>query len=118
MNLTDKEFVDKYGPLECWPDFKIDIKPLARGFYDMIDELPECYTNAIAFGMLPAPLMEMIERNIKDKMLELCCKSYGMAPTDDNKSFFVLPPHKLADLNRAISVEILHVANEKGVLFV
>ena len=50
----------------------VDYDGLACGMLDMIDTMPdaESYKGALAFGMLPAPLMDMASRQTSEKLGE------------------------------------------------
>jgi hypothetical protein len=66
----------------------IDAAALGEGFYRMI-----CETGGealVAFGMLPAPFMELIEKQIRAKVIseaakQVCCTPEEIAPVLDEK---------------------------------
>lgn len=57
----------------------VDVTAIARGLVSMIDDLddPTSYRRALSLGMLPAPLMDSLERMLTDKGREIfksqCC---------------------------------------------
>ena len=116
LDKTD-ELLRSLAPIECFPKIQCDRKAIAQGIYNMTMELDD-YKDALAFGMLPAPLMEMMERNLKDKLLESCCALFGWKPTKENLGLLNLNKKKYNDLVHDISLEIYHIAKESGLMIV
>lgn len=46
------------------PGVTINVKPMARGFYEMFDDSEK---TVLRFGMLPAKKMELLESSLRDK---------------------------------------------------
>lgn len=91
----------------------INTAAIADGIYQIICEKGE--EALVAFGMLPAPLMEMVERQMREKIIELSAKQHGLS-TEDAKKF--LSEEKLrATVNpivREISCGVYAAASRAG----
>ena len=103
---------------EAWPKFTIDYKAIAQGIYDMTGELGDNYVGALSLGMLPAPLMDMLDKQIADKAKCTLCELYDCPKTDENKAMFILPKGKVEEIVRQVTLEVLHIASANGLLVV
>ncbi len=61
------------------PDVKyaIDADAIAKAMLAMVPDLGSSYEGALAFGMLPAPLMEMLDQQLTRKAEEIIDAKYG-----------------------------------------
>lgn len=114
----------------------VDIRKLATGLVDLTFELAEetgeNYDTALALGMLPAPLMKMVTRNLESKFRELHIQDYMTAfyfqwdkeeiEAGLEKKFQDEYKQKEKDwiksIEKALAVEMLRVAKDKGILVV
>jgi len=60
---------------------KVDADAIARGLLDMVPDLGESYEGALAFGMLPAPLMDSLRKMLGDKFDTITAEQSQMANT-------------------------------------
>jgi hypothetical protein len=84
---------------------KVDHKEIATGLLEMVETMPESYGNALAVGMLPAPLMNLLDRILADKAVEL----FGNDPITANSR-----REWCADVSRVVAVEMLSQASASG----
>lgn len=92
---------------EVWPQAKIDYEPLANGLLDIIKQMPDDYQAALAIGMLPAPIMELLKKALTDKLITICCINHDMEPTPENMSMFSLEKERFNDIMHKITSRIL-----------
>jgi hypothetical protein len=61
------------------PDVKyaIDADKIAKAILAMVPDLGPSYEGALAFGMLPAPLMELLDQQLTRKAEEIIDAKYG-----------------------------------------
>jgi hypothetical protein len=55
---------------------ELDCRAVAKGLIDMTMTMDDNYQGALAFGMLPAPLMEILGKQLKEKFVDLVQLSY------------------------------------------
>jgi len=56
---------------------------LAKGLLSMVDDMEECYANALKLGMLPAPLLDSFRENLEAKLRDdMTIYSLDDSPTD------------------------------------
>jgi len=85
----------------------------------MTMEMPDdSYVAALAFGMLPAPLMEMCETQIKEKLQREACRHYEMDPTEKNLDMIEPEKKQVAEIMHEISLALYRVASEEKLLVV
>ena len=60
----------------------VDADAIAKGLLDMVPELGDAYEGALAFGMLPAPLMESLRGILGDKWDAIVKEQGGEASID------------------------------------
>jgi hypothetical protein len=102
------------------PDFKINglyVQPqmIANGLYEIICKAGE--DHIVAFGMIPAWVMEMTEKNLRDKVIkeaakQVCCTSGEIEPILDEK----LIQDTIRPIMHAISLGIYEAASKAGML--
>lgn len=66
-------------------EYTIDADAIAKGLLAMIPQLGEDYEVALKFGMLPAPLMDLMDRVLKEKAEEIFDAKYP--PINDPKKY-------------------------------
>ena len=101
-----------------WPKMTIDRKAIAHGIYDMTGEMGDNYVCALSLGMLPAPLMAILEKQLIDKVKCECCKIHDCPPTEENKAMWLMPKGKIEEVIKSITLEVLRIASETGLLTV
>ena len=107
--ITEKpnNFLKSMAPIECWPSMKINTDAIASSILEMVNTLPEEYQAALSIGMLPAPLMGILDKQLTDKIKGECCKIHDLPETDGYKDLFELPARKFDAIIHEISVKIL-----------
>lgn len=55
---------------------EVNVDAIAAGMLDMVHDLGESYETALKFGMLPAPLMDLLDRCLADKARELSAPAW------------------------------------------
>ena len=93
---------------EVWPKTTIDYDALANGIIALTETMSEDYQAALAVGMLPAPIMEILEKQLNEKLIECCCKNHDMPATPENMSMFLLNREKFNEVIRNITVQVLN----------
>lgn len=91
MSTAVKE--SEFYTMRSLPGVTINVKPMARDFYEMFDEQEK---TILRIGMLPAKKMELLEKCLRDKYMGLgvpastfygdtvkCCDWYGKKKTAD-----------------------------------
>lgn len=115
---------------------KIDVKNMAIGLVDLTFDLArdtgESYDTALALGMLPAPLMERVTRNLQSKYRELHIQEYITAfhfqwdkeEIDIGLDKMFQDEYKqkekewIKSIEKALAVEMLRIAKNRGFLVV
>lgn len=101
-------------------NFRADYKAIAQGIYDMLVDMAnkgdESYLTALAFGMMPAPLMEQAERAFVSKLAEPaiaigCPRDMAERAVKDSKT-------EIAEFMHKLTLAILQVAKENHNLVV
>lgn len=64
-------------------EYTIDADAIAKGLLAMVPNLGEDYEVALKFGMLPAPLMDLMDRMLKEKAEKIFDAQYP--PLDAKK---------------------------------
>jgi len=99
---------------------------IAEGIIDILESWAasgdDTYLNALAFGMMPNPLMEMVEKAFTDKIYEREAARFGVS-VEQLKTH--LQGTKQAEMKAAVdefmrelSITILNVAARKDILLV
>jgi len=91
----------------------VDTKTMGQEFYRMICEKEQ--EALVAFGMLPADFMAMVEEKVKEKLIKIWTQTLGVTVPE---AMPYLDENKLKDTVQAIMheicVEIYHAASEAG----
>ena len=95
----------------------VDFAAIAKGIYDM---MPEEYKSALAFGMCPAPFMDMAEENFKRNIAEASIRKSGDEPTEEGISTCVkyLDKELVRAFNHLLALAMLNEAKRNGALVV
>ena len=56
----------------------VNVEAIAEGMLALCERLPESYRNAMAFGMLPAPLMDRLDVLVREKGASLGLAGDGL----------------------------------------
>lgn len=102
-------------------NFKADYKAIAEGIFgflqDAAEKGDESYLAALAFGMLPAPFMNMAENSFIEKLAEPSVK-LGLPLQSVIKT--IKKDHKdtISEFNHQLSLELLRVAKKNNNLVV
>lgn len=102
-----QKIIKDMAPITQWPNATINTDAIASGMLVMIKSLPEEYQTALAIGMLPAPLMDILSKIITEKLKNECCKFYDMPETEEYRNLFELPKNKYNTVIHEITVKIL-----------
>ncbi len=102
----NKIIKDMY-PITCWPHMTIDADAIATGMLKMTKSLPDEYQNALTFGMLPAPLMDLLNKILTEKIKNECCKIHDLPETIECRNLFSLPKNKFNAIIHEITIKIL-----------
>ena len=101
-------------------NFTANYKAIAEGIYSMLCDMAkkgdESYLTALAFGMLPAPLMEMAEKEFVRKLAEPAIK-IG-CPEDLAKKAVRDSKVEVKEFNHQLSLALLKTAKEHNNLVV
>ena len=100
-------------------EFTADYKAIAKGIFsilqDMAEKGDESYLTALAFGMMPAPLMEMAEKQLVEKLAAPSIR-YGFPKEMAIKA--VKEENCVKEFGRKLAVALLGVAKENNNLVV
>lgn len=100
--------------------FTANYKAIAEGIFKMLEDMAskgdESYLTALAFGMMPAPLMQMAEKHFVEKLAEPavkigCPKELAIKAVRNNKA-------EIKEFNHSLTLAILNVAKENKNLVV
>lgn len=88
---------------------------IARGIFDM---LPGEYLGALAFGMCPAPFMELAEKEFVRKIVISSLRRSGTPETQENIDFCAqrIDKELPREFSHNLTLALLKVAKEKGIL--
>jgi len=102
-------------------NFEADYEPIAKGIFamlvDMSNKGDESYLTALAFGMLPAPLMDMAENQFIEKIAEPSIK-LGFGKDAVIRTIKKTERDTINKFMKGLSVAILKVAKENNNLVV
>ena len=90
----------------------IDIDALAAELLNLIQTMPDPYTEALALGMLPAPLMDKLSGMMREKIdRELAEEATFLRPDDEREQLS-------RDWTWRVSVRMIGLAAERGLCVV
>lgn len=94
-----------------------DFDAIARGLYAMMDGEMRA---ALAFGMLPAKLMELVEREFRYALARLQMEAYDVEATPKNirKWGAAVKAEVVSEFNHELAVAMLQEAKRYGPLVV
>jgi hypothetical protein len=94
-----------------------DFEAIARGLYAIMDAE---MLSALAFGMLPAKLMELAEREFRYRLVRSQMKAYGVEATPENirKWGAAVKADVVSEFNHELAVAMLGQAKAAGQLVV
>ena len=95
------------APITQWPNATVNTDAIAAGMLKMTESLPEEYQTALVFGMLPAPLMELLTKIMTEKLKNECCRFYDMPETEEYRDLFILPKNRFNAVILEITVKML-----------
>lgn len=79
----------------------VNADAIAEGMLEMVMDMPDSYQGALAVGMLPAPLMAMLERQLNDKAERL-----DLIP-EQRRDW-------VRSVQRRVSLSMIRLASERG----
>lgn len=93
----------------------VDYAAIAKGIFDM---LPPEYVGALAYGMCPAPFMELAEKEFVRKIVLGSLKRSGTPATEDNIEFCAarIDPELPREFSHQLTLALLKVAKDEGIL--
>ena len=91
---------------------QVNVDAIAQGMLEMVPDLGENYEAALQLGMLPAPLMDILHKQLADKFDQLAVKHSKMADTMAELGF----PEYAEEMRREITEKrekwVRHVEHE------
>ena len=95
----------------------VDFAAIAKGIYDM---MPEEYKSALAFGMCPAPFMNMAEKHFKENIASASIRKAGDEVTEEGLAICIKYMDKtlVRAFNHSLALAMLHEAKDRGALVV
>lgn len=77
----------------------VDVEKIAAGLVSMMDRLEPCYAAAAAFGMLPAPLIDCMEKSLAEKFEALArsAAGYDSLSVEERRFYFGSEAGPIAD---------------------
>lgn len=98
-------------------NIQCDYDAIARGIYKMI---PENYKAALAFGMCPAPFMELAEKEFKRKIVVSSMKRTGQTINEKEIEFGISLLNKdlVNEFNKELALALLREAKRNNALVV
>ena len=96
----------------------INTEAIGQGLFNLIEDQGD--THILAFGMLPAPLMELVSKQMKQKVLDIVYEQNGI--TEPLKEFLPID-HKaldklVADVMREVASAVYKAAAKANVMIV
>lgn len=94
-----------------------DFEAIARGLYAIMDAE---MLSALAFGMLPAKLMELAEREFRYRLVRPQMEAYGVEATPENirKWGAAVKAEVVSEFNHELAVAMLQEAKRHNALVV
>ena len=98
-------------------NISVDFAAIAKGIYKM---LPEEYVSALAFGMCPAPFMDLAEKEFKRKIASSSIRKSGDDPTEESITYCVqfIDRAIVNAFNHLLALAMLGEAKRNGALVV
>ena len=106
---------------------KVDYTKLTDQVFELIQEMPEEYQSALSLGMLPAPIMDMVERNFEEEVKNIIYKQYGLDedPEEDEELLQIFAEEAKLKAKvyskvfmKEITIRLLNKAKEHNILLV
>lgn len=96
---------------------KVNGIAIGRGVYDI---LPKNDKAAVAFGMAPKWMMDLLEKQIRDRMAAIYCAKYEIEPDDEliDKIGKTVKQEPINQALKEIHIGLLQAAKERGKLLV
>ncbi len=94
---------------------KIDAEKIAQGMFDM---MPDDDKACMVVGMLPLKWMELVERQIREKVAKVAMEQAGYIPVDNDEleAFTAIVKNDVVkDIMHSITVALLQVATKEGI---
>ncbi|MEA3224760.1 MAG: hypothetical protein U9Q07_02335 [Planctomycetota bacterium] len=97
--------------------FRGDFEAIASDIYGALDNN---YRNALALGMLPAPLMQLAETSFREKLAIDEIRRYEIPENTETLKKFAaaIQPEVIREFNRALALAMLTEAKRRGALVV
>ena len=98
-------------------NINVNFPAMAKGIYEL---LPEEYVSALAFGMCPAPFMDLAEKEFKRKIASASIRKSGDEPTEESITYCVQFIDKaiVNAFNHLLALAMLGEAKRNGALVV
>ena len=108
----------------------VDYENLSAGIIRLIDDLcekDENYAGALMLGMLPAPIMDYLERDFKRRVFDLFEKQQGFSVDEGNEVFkqvfnieeyYKIPRETVSEFMRTVTVKLLNHYSKEGKMIV
>lgn len=83
---------------------QVDAQKIAAGIYDMIVDRGE--QHLVRFGMLPAPMMELLEKQLREKVISVAAERHGVTKQELELMGIEFDEKKIQEITRPIIREI------------
>ena len=106
--------------------FTADYKKIAKGIYEILLDMEskgdDTYLGALAFGMLPAPIMQMAEDQFLDKLAGENLQRQGYTAIGEPHLFTeskrVIKIKHASEFNHQLGLALYRVASDVGLMVV
>ena len=106
--------------------FTADYEKLAKGIYEILLDMEskgdDTYLCALAFGMLPAPIMQIAEDQFIEKLASENVQRYGTTVIEDPGLFAgskrEIKAKHASEFNHGLACALLRVASDVGLMVV
>ncbi len=97
--------------------FSASCEAIAKGMFDM---MPDEYRSALAFGMLPGPLMQLAEEQFRETCVRTELRRFGIAETPETMTKWCAAVNQkvVSEFNHQLALAMLAEAKDRGELVV
>jgi hypothetical protein len=111
-------------------NLKIDYDKIVDGLVEIIDNLcahDDNYAAALSYGMLPAPIMDILDKAFRDKLFAMFQQQQGFSVQEGNTHFkeifkieeyYKIPQETIREFSHEVCVRLLRHYSKKGVIIV
>lgn len=98
---------------------KMDTRKISEGMLKIVElDMEPCYLQAMSIGMLPAPLMEILEKSLGERFDSLKKRDEWGIEIHDHDALRSARREFIKEATSVIARDLIGLASEKGILLV